>query len=103
MIRSCYSFPVSPQLLYHQGNHVPCSRHTNRRRILMVSQPVPSLDLNAIKARQQKTCATGDYSLIGTTLVIISEQLCESTDVHAGERVLDVATGSGNTALAAAR
>lgn len=69
----------------------------------MVSHPVPSLDLNAIKARQQKTWATGDYSLIGTTLVIISEQLCESTDVHSGERVLDVATGSGNTALAAAR
>lgn len=69
----------------------------------MVSQQIPPIDFNAIKARQQKTWSTGDFSFIGAALVIISEQLCESTDVHAGERVLDVATGSGNTALAAAR
>jgi len=35
--------------------------------------------------------------------VIVGELLCEAVDVHAGQKVLDVATGSGNTALAAAR
>jgi len=33
----------------------------------------------------------------------MSELLCEAVDVRPGQRVLDVATGSGNTALAAAR
>lgn len=69
----------------------------------MVSHQSSPIDLRAIKARQQITWSTGDYSLIGTTLVIVSEQLCEVTDLHAGESVLDLATGSGITALAAAR
>lgn len=62
-----------------------------------------SIDLNAIKARQQKSWSTGDYSVIGATLIIISEELCEAVDLHAGQSVLDVATGSGNTAIAASR
>jgi SAM-dependent methyltransferase len=69
----------------------------------MVSHQSSSADLSAIKARQQKSWSTGDYSVIGATLVVISEQLCEATDLHAGQSVLDVATGSGNTAIAAAR
>ncbi len=69
----------------------------------MVSHQFPAIDFNAIKARQQTTWSTGDYSIIGTTLVVIGEQLCEASDVHAGERVLDVATGNGITAIAAAR
>jgi SAM-dependent methyltransferase len=69
----------------------------------MASPHVPPIDFSAIKARQQTVWSTGNYSIIGTTLVIISEQLCEAADVHAGARVLDVATGSGITALAAAR
>lgn len=40
---------------------------------------------------------------VGVRHVIVGERLCRAVDVHAGERVLDVATGSGNTALAAAR
>jgi SAM-dependent methyltransferase len=60
-------------------------------------------DYNAIKGQQQQTWATGDYAMVGTTLVIISERLCEAIDLRAGQRVLDVATGHGNTALAAAR
>jgi ubiquinone/menaquinone biosynthesis C-methylase UbiE len=62
-----------------------------------------TVDLNAVKARQQATWATGDYGVIGTTLVIVGEQLCEAVDLRAGQRVLDVATGHGITALAAAR
>jgi SAM-dependent methyltransferase len=69
----------------------------------MVSHQFPPIDFSAIKARQQIIWSTGDYSIIGTTLVVISEQLCEATDLHAGERVLDVATGNGITAIAAAR
>ncbi|HJT56962.1 MAG TPA: class I SAM-dependent methyltransferase [Ktedonobacteraceae bacterium] len=69
----------------------------------MVSRPSPSVDLSAIKARQQKSWSAGDYAVIGATLVVISEELCEAIDLHAGQVVLDVATGSGNTAIAAAR
>lgn len=60
-------------------------------------------DLTAIKDRQQKIWTTGDYARIGNPLVIMGELLCEAVDVRSGQRVLDVATGSGNTALAAAR
>jgi ubiquinone/menaquinone biosynthesis C-methylase UbiE len=61
------------------------------------------LDFEAIKARQQNTWASGDYAMVGGTLVIMAENLCEAVDLRPGQRVLDVATGSGNTALAAAR
>jgi ubiquinone/menaquinone biosynthesis C-methylase UbiE len=60
-------------------------------------------DLEALKARQQKAWASGDYAIVGTTLQIVGEQLCEALDVRAGERVLDVAAGNGNASLAAAR
>jgi ubiquinone/menaquinone biosynthesis C-methylase UbiE len=60
-------------------------------------------DLEAIKTRQQETWASGDYAAVGATIPIISEWLCDSADLRAGWRVLDVAGGSGNTALAAAR
>ena len=60
-------------------------------------------DLAAIKQRQQATWASGDYHMIGTQIQIVSELLIEALDVHSTERVLDVATGSGNAALAAAR
>jgi SAM-dependent methyltransferase len=60
-------------------------------------------DLAAIKTRQQATWASGDYHMIGTQILIVAENLIESLDVHSTERVLDVATGSGNAALAAAR
>lgn len=56
-----------------------------------------------ITAVLQSTWATGDFSMVGAGHVIVGEQLCESVGVFAGDRVLDVATGSGNTALAAAR
>jgi ubiquinone/menaquinone biosynthesis C-methylase UbiE len=57
----------------------------------------------AIKQRQQATWAAGDYTMIGTTLQIVGERLCEAVDLRAGERVLDVAAGNGNATLAAAR
>jgi ubiquinone/menaquinone biosynthesis C-methylase UbiE len=60
-------------------------------------------DLVAVKGRQQATWASGDYHVIGTQIQIVSELLIEALDVHSTEHVLDVATGSGNAALAAAR
>jgi ubiquinone/menaquinone biosynthesis C-methylase UbiE len=63
----------------------------------------PAPDLKVIKGRQQLTWASGDYSRVGNTLVIMAESLCEAVDLRAGQRVLDVASGSGNAALAAAR
>jgi SAM-dependent methyltransferase len=63
--------------------------------------PVP--DLATIKKRQQATWASGDYHMIGTQIAIVAELMIEAIDVHSTERVLDVATGSGNAAIAAAR
>lgn len=62
-----------------------------------------SADLSVVKGRQQQTWSAGDYARVSNFLVIVSENLCEAVDLHAGQRVLDVATGSGITALAAAR
>lgn len=61
------------------------------------------VDFAAIKARQQVMWASGDFAVIGTTLQIVGESLCESVDLLAGSHVLDVACGNGNAALAAAR
>jgi ubiquinone/menaquinone biosynthesis C-methylase UbiE len=62
-----------------------------------------SPDTNTIKARQQASWASGDFAVIGTTLQIVGEDLCEAMDLRAGQRVLDVAAGNGNAAIAAAR
>jgi len=60
-------------------------------------------DLAAVKARQQTTWASGDYAVVGATLQIVGETLCEAMDLRAGQKVLDVAAGNGNVTLAAAR
>jgi SAM-dependent methyltransferase len=65
--------------------------------------PAAAPDLAAVKARQRATWAAGDYAVIGTTLQIVGERICEAVDLRAGERVLDVAAGNGNATLAAAR
>lgn len=59
--------------------------------------------LEAVKAKQQATWASGDYAVVGTSLQMIGERLCEAVDLSAGWKVLDVAAGNGNAALAAAR
>jgi SAM-dependent methyltransferase len=65
--------------------------------------PAAAPDYTTIKSRQQATWASGDFGIIGTTLQIVGESLCEAVDVCAEERVLDVAAGNGNASLAAAR
>ena len=60
-------------------------------------------DLSAVKAKQQAAWSAGDYAIVGRTLQIVGENLCEAVNLRAGERVLDVAAGNGNATLAAAR
>jgi ubiquinone/menaquinone biosynthesis C-methylase UbiE len=57
----------------------------------------------AIKTRQRAAWSSGDYSVVGVTLQIVGETLCEALDLRSGQRVLDVAAGNGNVSLAAAR
>jgi SAM-dependent methyltransferase len=59
-------------------------------------------DLPAVKARQHAAWSAGDYAVVGTTLQIVGESLCEAMDIRAGQKVLDVAAGNGNASLAAA-
>lgn len=60
-------------------------------------------DLKAVKAQQLKTWATGDFAMIAWNTVFPCELLCEAVGLRAGQKVLDVATGSGNAVLSAAR
>jgi ubiquinone/menaquinone biosynthesis C-methylase UbiE len=66
-------------------------------------RPAAPIDLAAVKARQHAAWSSGDYAVVGTTLQIVGEELCEALDLRAGEKVLDVAAGNGNASLAAAR
>jgi ubiquinone/menaquinone biosynthesis C-methylase UbiE len=63
----------------------------------------PTIDFTSVKARQQAAWASGDYAVVGTTLQIVGEALCEAVDLRSNQRVLDVAAGNGNATLAAAR
>lgn len=69
----------------------------------VASNASPAIDLAAVKTRQQAAWSTGNYAVVGTTLQIVGEDLCEALDLRAGSRVLDVAAGNGNATLAAAR
>jgi SAM-dependent methyltransferase len=60
-------------------------------------------DLDAVKQRQQQAWASGDYHAVAARIAVVAERLVDAADLHAGWRVLDVATGSGNAAIAAAR
>jgi SAM-dependent methyltransferase len=60
-------------------------------------------DLSTIKARQQKTWASGDFAVVASRIVLVSELLADTADLRAGWNVLDVACGNGNATLAAAR
>jgi SAM-dependent methyltransferase len=76
-------------------------RKVSRRIIMIATQP--HVDLTAVKSRQRATWSSGDYAVIGTTLTITGELLCEAVELRPGQRVLDVAAGNGNATLAAAR
>jgi ubiquinone/menaquinone biosynthesis C-methylase UbiE len=69
----------------------------------LVTTSSPAIDLASAKTRQQAAWSTGNYAVVGTTLQIVGENLCEALDLRSGARVLDVAAGNGNATLAAAR
>src|SRR6478609_702121 len=60
-------------------------------------------DLTALKTKQQAAWSSGNYAVVGSTLQIVGEQLCETLDLRSGSKVLDVAAGNGMVSLAAAR
>jgi ubiquinone/menaquinone biosynthesis C-methylase UbiE len=66
-----------------------------------IQQPTP--DFEALKTRQHGAWSSGDYAVVGATLQIVGEELCEALDLRSSQRVLDVAAGNGNATLAAAR
>ena len=69
----------------------------------IISTASPAIDLAAVKTRQQAAWSTGNYAVVGTTLQLVGENLCEALDLRSDARVLDVAAGNGNATLAAAR
>jgi ubiquinone/menaquinone biosynthesis C-methylase UbiE len=69
----------------------------------LTTPPPAAPDLAAVKTRQQAAWSSGDYAVVGATLQIVGEDLCEALDLRAGQKVLDVAAGNGNVTLAAAR
>jgi SAM-dependent methyltransferase len=62
-----------------------------------------TIDLAAIKRGQQAMWASGDFGVIAALIHVVAERLADSADLVAGSRVLDVAGGTGNAAIAAAR
>jgi SAM-dependent methyltransferase len=68
-----------------------------------IEAPTQAPDLAAVKQRQQLAWASGDYHAVAARIALVAERLVDAADLHAGWRVLDVATGSGNAAIAAAR
>src|SRR5689334_11188607 len=96
---------VVPRFLASAPGQKPmASRMQRSKEFVMNVQTVASAaDLSAIKGRQQIAWGSGDYAVVGTTLNIVGEMLCEAVDLHSDQRVLDVAAGNGNATLAAAR
>ena len=69
----------------------------------MSSTTALPFDRAAVKERQRAVWASGDFAAVATTIVPVAERLCDAADLHAGSSVIDVACGSGNAAIAAAR
>src|SRR3954454_16921523 len=82
---------------------MPTNRIGRSKEDYMSSTTSTQPDLSVVKARQQQTWASGDYTAIASRIVLVSERLVDPADLHAAWRVLDVACGNGTSTLAAAR
>jgi SAM-dependent methyltransferase len=80
-------------------NKLTCAPGPGVAALTMTALPA----FSSVKSRQQAIWASGDFAVIGSTLQLVGEDLCEAMDLRAGQTVLDVAAGNGNAALAAAR
>lgn len=97
-------FEAETHAITHLEVHATDQNQSDQQQEDVMATATPNqVDFNAVKQRQHAAWSSGDYSIIGATLVIVAEQLCESVDLRSGQQVLDVATGSGITAIAAAR
>jgi SAM-dependent methyltransferase len=67
-----------------------------------IRSDVPA-DLSVVRTRQRQSWATGDTPVVVRPLVIVAENLCEAVELHPNQKVLDIGTATGNTAMAAAR
>jgi SAM-dependent methyltransferase len=61
------------------------------------------VDFASLTQGQQQIWSKGDFARVAPIVQVVADRLVESVDVLPGDRVLDVACGSGNTAIAAAR
>lgn len=87
---------------HHEGSQ-PLTCMKEIKMTSATASPTAKPDLAALKTKQQAAWASGDYSIVGTTLQIVGETLCEAADIRTDEEVLDIAAGNGNASLAAAR
>src|SRR5215218_7054160 len=79
------------------------TRHERSTQMTRTLNPTKTPDLAAVKQRQQQAWGSGDYHAVAARIAVVADGLVDAADLHAGWRVLDVATGSGNAAIAAAR
>jgi SAM-dependent methyltransferase len=69
--------------------------------VTVASTTIPNLE--TIKASQQATWESGDFGKIARTIEEVAEQFMGRQPLGPGSRVLDVACGTGNLAMIAAR
>src|SRR6478735_2831614 len=88
-----------------KGPSLPSSHHTTRRtREMTITETIAAApDLKQVKQRQQQMWASGDFHAVAMLIQPVADALVSAVDLQAGWRVLDVACGSGNAAIAAAR
>jgi ubiquinone/menaquinone biosynthesis C-methylase UbiE len=98
-----HTFPSVDSLTFDCSKAKQSKRRKTKMELAQESLQQTVSPLEGIKKKQQTGWASGDYGVIGITLQIVGESLCEAVDLQAGERVLDVAAGNGNATLAAAR
>ena len=96
----CYAWMVNSAHAARRGQSLDSGRRGARRCRRLGRRRISS---EKSMSHSQEAWAAGDFSMVGGSVLLTGELLCDSLPLHAGERVLDVATGSGNTALAAAR
>jgi SAM-dependent methyltransferase len=60
-------------------------------------------EMQVLREGQLRTWSEGDFAVVAAIVMMVSEELVEALGIVPGERVLDVACGSGNAAIAAAR